>query len=382
MISRSYVWAALAVAVAILAALALPTASGDSPDVREAEIYQGSAFAYSPSGDWSDATASGTALDAGLVWADGTLSGIIDVPGSYRAVIGTDGRTVEVAIDVLPSVAINWRNGSSMTADSVVVSGSKAGSIVFPVTVAGPDGTTVTADCGDLFAFDAEQGFVLKDDVKDSAKGTYTLTVTASHESGPLYSESVLTVTVKVVGASEAPGRDAQAIASLGTRTGSVTYVVTSSGTTPVANASYAAPESPSVSGLKVQSDGRDVRVSSSVTDASKLTYNWGDGTRTSLDVQSVLQAAQHTYRDSGSFRVVVTASGPYSDGYAVAMVDSPEEPSESFFDVHGWVFLLFAVLALLAIFGFLYFGDLRMLAVGVVLAALTAITLVLGVGA
>ncbi len=315
-----------------------------------------------------------------MVWSDGTLSGTIDVPGTYRAVIEKSGGSCTIDLTVLPSVAINEHSGASMTGDSVAVSGAGAGSVVFPVTIGGPDGTVVTADCGDLFAFDAEKGFVLKDDLTDSAKGSYTLTVTASHESGPLYSESALTITVKVVSKSEAQGRDAEALASLGARTGSTTYVVTSAGTTAVANSSYAAPEDPSVSDLKVESDGRNVRISSSVTDATKLTYNWGDGTRTSLEVQSVLQAAQHSYRSEGTFSVVMTADGPYSSGYAVAIFDSPADESKGFFDQHGWIFLVFAVGGLLAASASLYTQDPRLLILAVVLATLTAVTLVMGV--
>ena len=380
--NKQFIGAALAILIVTMAALALPSASGDSPDVREAEIYADSAFAYSPSGDWSDAKASGSALDAGLVWADGTLSGSIGTPGEYRAVIEKADGSLTVELTVLPSVAINRHGGSSMTGDAVAVSGSKAGSVVFPVTIGGPDGTVVNADCGDLFAFEADTGFVLKDDLKDSAKGSYTLTVRASHESGPLYSESALTITVKVVPSSEAQGKDAEALASLGVRTGSTTYVVTSSGTTAIANTSYAAPEDPKVSDLKVDSDGRTVLVSSGVTDAGKLTYNWGDGTRTSLEVQSVLQAAQHTYREGGTYTMIVTAQGPYANGYGVAVIDAPSDASKGFFEEHGWIFLIFAVGALISVFAFLYTQDPRLLILTVFLAVLTAFTLITGVTA
>lgn len=377
---RQLIGAALAIIIVTMAALALPSASGDSPDVREAEIYENSAFAYSPSGDWSVAKASGTAIDAGLIWADGTLSGSIGTAGTYRAVIEKADGSVTVELTVLPSVTVNQHSGRTMTGDSVAVSGAKAGSVAFPVTIGGPDGTVVSADCGGLFVFDAEKGFVLKDDLTDSAKGSYALTVRASHESGPLYSEAVLTVTVEIVSASEAQGRDAEGIASLGARTGSTTYVVTSTGTVPVTNASYATPEAPKVSDLKVDSDGRSVRVSSGVTDAQKITYNWGDGTRTSVDVQSVLQAAQHTYRDGGTYTMIVTADGPYASGYGVAVFDAPADGSKGFFDQHGWIFLVFAIGALISVFAFLYARDPRFLIAAAVLAVLTAVTLVMGV--
>ena len=250
--NRQFIGAALAILIVTMAALALPSASGDSPDVREAEIYADSAFAYSPSGDWSDAKASGSALDAGLVWADGTLSGSIGTAGAYRAVIEKADGSVTVELTVIPSASVNY--------------------------------------------------------------GT------------------------------EDP--------------------------TPA----------PKVSDLKVGSDGRTILVSSGVTDAGKLTYNWGDGTWTILEVESVLQAAQHTYRQEGTYTVIVTAEGTSASAYGVAIFDAPADEPKGFFDEHGWIFLVFAIGGLIAAFLFLYTQDPRFLILAVVLATLTAVTLVMGV--
>ncbi len=375
--------AMLAVAIVAMAVIALPSASGDSSDAREAELYAGSAFAYSPSGDWTDAKASGTALDAGMEWAGGTLSGRIDLPGTYRAVIeGTDA-SCEITLKVLPSLAINGFGGNAQKGDSVVISGAKEGASVFPVTVSGPDGTDVSVECDrSLFAFDKDEGFVLARDITDSDKGTYTLTVSASHDSGPLYAETSLEVKVKVITQADASGLDAEGVASLGTRSGSVTCVVSSSGTESVANPSYAAPSEPAVSGLKLYSDGRDVRITSSVTDATKLTYNWGDGIRTMIDVGSVLNGAQHTYAHGGTHSVVITADGPYSSGYAVAVFDTPDDAPKGFIEEHGWIFIVFALLAILAFVAFYFTRDARMLIALAAFAALAIVCVVLKVGA
>ncbi len=375
--------AMLAIAAVAMLAFALPSASGDSPDVREAEIYAGSAFAYSPTGDWTDAKASGTAVAAGIEWKDGALTGTIDVPGTYRAAIESSDDSMIVEIKVLPITTINEYSGNVQKGDSIVVSATEAGAVVYPVIVGGPDGTEVSADCDrSLFAFDSEQGFVLARDATDSDAGEYNLSVNIRHSSGPLYSESSLEVRVKVLTASRASGLDAQGLASESARSGSVTYVVTPNGTQSVSNPSYAAPSEPSVSGLSLSTDGRNVRITSSVTDAQKLTYNWGDGTRTIVDVGSVLNGAQHTYSDGGTHSVVVTAEGPYSSGYAVAVFDTPDDAPKGFIEEHGWIFVLFAVLAMLAAIAFYFTRDARMLFALAAFAVLAIVCVVLKVGA
>ncbi len=375
--------AALAIVIVTMAAFALPSASGDSSDAREAELYAGSAFAYSPSGDWTDAKASGTALGAGMEWKNGTLSGSIDEPGTYRAVFEKADASCAITLNVLPSLAINESKVSVQKGDSVIVSGAEEGALVFPVAVSGPDGTEVSVECDrGLFAFDADEGFVLARDIVDSDKGTYTLTVRASHDSGPLYAEMSLEVNVRIISQAEASGLDAEGIASLGSRSGSVTYAVTSTGTESVSNPSYAAPSEPAVSGLKLYSDGRDVRITSSVTDATKLTYNWGDGIRTSIAVGSVLNGAQHTYAHGGTYSVVITADGPYSSGYAVAVFDTPGDAQKGLIEEHGLIFILFAVLAALMAVAFFFTRDARMLIALAVSAVLAVLCFFLKVGA
>lgn len=381
--SGKLIGAALAIIIVTMAALALPSASGDTSDAREAELYAGSAFAYSPAGDWTDAKASGSALAAGMEWTDGTLTGTIDVPGTYRAVFEKTGASSAITLNVLPSLTINDSKVSAQKGDSVVISGAEKGALVFPVTVSGPDGTDVSVECDrQIFAFDAEEGFVLAKDITDSDKGTYTLTVRASHDSGPLYAETSLEVNVKVITQTDASGLDAEGVASFGTRSGSMTCIVSSDGTESVANPSYAAPSEPAVSGLKLYSDGRDVRITSSVTDATRLTYNWGDGIRTMIDVGSVLNGSQHTYAHGGTYSVIITAEGPYSSGYAVAVFDTPGDAPKGFIGEHGWVFIVFAVLALLAAIAFYFTRDARMLIALAAFAVLAIVCVVLKVGA
>lgn len=254
--------AVLAVALAMTLVLAPSATSAESADVREAELYAGSAFAYSPSGEWADAKASGSALDAGLEWADGTLSGAISAPGTYCAAIESADRSLEISFTVLPA----------------------------------PD--------------------------------------TGSDDDG-------------------------------------------SDGT------SYAKPEGPAVSGLKVSGDGRSIVVSASVTDAQKLTYNWGDGTRSVVSVESVLQGAQHSYRQGGTYSVVITAEGPYATAYATAMYDAPaDQPSND----DGKLQLLFTIILLLvnlAIFAaFIITWDFRLFYAAVIMAVIDVIALLYVAGA
>ncbi len=376
--------AALAIAIVVIATLALPGASGDSSDVRGAELYAGSAFAYAPSGDWTDATASGSALDAGIAWEDGMLSGTIGVPGEYSVVLTKGDGSCTVDLTVLSPVAINGGRGNAQTGDAVVVAGAGAGALVCPVSVGGPDGTSVSADCDrELFAFDSGKGFVLARDATASDAGRYVLTVRAAHESGPLYAETSLTFDVTVVSSTAASGRTASEIAYLGTVSGGTTYVVTSAGTEAVANPSYSSPEAPSISAMKVGTDGRDVCVSSSITDAQKITYNWGDGTRSVGTVGSVLNAAQHSYEKGGIYSVTLTADGPQSSGYAVAIFEVPaDEESEGFFEEHGWAFVAFIVLAAVSAIAFWFTRDPRLLIVFALFCILAAACLFLKVGA
>ena len=373
--------AALAIAIVVIATLALPGASGDSSDVRGAELYAGSAFAYAPSGDWTDATASGSALNAGIAWEDGMLSGTIGVPGEYSVVLTKGDGSCTVDLTVLPPVAINGGRGNALTGDAVVVAGAGAGALVCPVTVGGPDGTSVSADCDrELFAFDSGKGFVLARDATASDAGRYVLTVRAAHESGPLYAETSLTFDVTVVSSAAASGRTASDIASLGTGSGGTTYVVTSAGTEAVANPSYSSPEAPSISAMKVGTDGRDVCVSSSITDAQKITYNWGDGTRSVGTVGSVLNAAQHTYSEGGVYSVTLTADGPQSSGYAVAIFEVPADGESH--EGHGWVYILFAIGAVASAVAFWFTRDSRVIVIMAGCAVLAVASFVLGLGA
>lgn len=132
---------------------------------------------------------------------------------------------------------------------------------------------------------------------------------------------------------------------------------------------------SPTVSGSTVyDSSGNplDIIVTSEFSGTSKITYNWGDGTSTTVDhgtESGTSFSARHVYEKPGTYVIVTTAynSNGMTSSYTLydAAGDSFSElPSEtggeekaSFFDEHGYQFILFAILTVVLIVAIVYFG-------------------------
>lgn len=122
-----------------------------------------------------------------------------------------------------------------------------------------------------------------------------------------------------------------------------------------------------------VGANSNTVLLSSYISGANSVVIEWGDGYRTtpmSNDEVSANFTSTHTYSAPGTYLATVYATNDqgtttskvmYSVGeeQAGAGTDEPEQPADgeqSFFDEHGWLFIVFAVLAVVCVFA--YFGP------------------------
>ena len=117
-----------------------------------------------------------------------------------------------------------------------------------------------------------------------------------------------------------------------------------------------------------------DVLATANFEGATKITYNWGDGTSTTVNVtpdSGSKFSARHVYSNAGTYAIVITAENDHGNTKAYMLYDAtngawaegdettvPEDGDKTFFEEHGILFLIFAVLAiimfLLFFFGFL----------------------------
>ena len=122
-----------------------------------------------------------------------------------------------------------------------------------------------------------------------------------------------------------------------------------------------------------VGANSNTVLLSSYISGANSVVIEWGDGYRTTPMTNSEVSAnftSTHTYSAPGTYLATVYATNDqgtttskvmYSVGeeQAGAGTDEPEQPADgeqSFFDEHGWLFIVFAVLAVVCVFA--YFGP------------------------
>ena len=133
----------------------------------------------------------------------------------------------------------------------------------------------------------------------------------------------------------------------------------------------------PTISNGSVQSatgNALDALATANFEGATKITYNWGDGTTTTVNVtpdSGSKFSARHVYNQAGTYAITITAENDKGDMRAYMLYDAtngawaevdesevPEDGDKSFFEEHGILFLIFAILAivmfLLFFFGFL----------------------------
>lgn len=120
------------------------------------------------------------------------------------------------------------------------------------------------------------------------------------------------------------------------------------------------------------------VLLTNTIAGAKTITYNWGDGVVETKDVTgtgSTFYTADHTYARAGLHTITITASNDFGNKATYIMYNAGEEgsiPNESdetpdngatdaekpgFFDEHGYQFIIFAVITVLALVAFFYFG-------------------------
>ena len=119
----------------------------------------------------------------------------------------------------------------------------------------------------------------------------------------------------------------------------------------------------PSVSDVTVMPDPADskkILLSAVVKDAKSITIDWRDGATSTPDFDgSDRYSASHVFSKDGRYTIVLEAQNDAGSKCCYIRYDTStrefeiveeDEPSEGFFEKHGWLFLLFAVLALLCV--------------------------------
>jgi len=145
----------------------------------------------------------------------------------------------------------------------------------------------------------------------------------------------------------------------------------------------------PSVSDVTVMPDPADskkILLSAVVKDAKSITIDWRDGATSTPDFDgSDRYSASHVFSKDGRYTIVLEAQNDAGSKCCYIRYDTStrefeiveeDEPSEGFFEKHGWLFLLFAVLALLCVvvYAVLYPAPIVLILAGVfaILAVLT----------
>ena len=132
-------------------------------------------------------------------------------------------------------------------------------------------------------------------------------------------------------------------------------------------------PKISDVQALSATGNGLDALATASFSGAKSITYNWGDGTQTHVDVKNTSNptySARHVYDSAGTYLVTITAENDVGTQKAYMLYDATngawaaaDETTETgdndkgFFEEHGYLFLLFAILALLMVVVFFGVG-------------------------
>lgn len=145
----------------------------------------------------------------------------------------------------------------------------------------------------------------------------------------------------------------------------------------------------PSVSDVTVMPDPADskkILLSAVVKDAKSIAIDWRDGATSTPDYDgSDRYSASHVFSKDGRYTIVLEAQNDAGSKCCYIRYDTStrefeiveeDEPSEGFFEKHGWLFLLFAVLALLCVvvYAVLYPAPIVLILAGVsaILSVLT----------
>ncbi len=132
-------------------------------------------------------------------------------------------------------------------------------------------------------------------------------------------------------------------------------------------------PKIADVQALSATGNGLDALATASFSGAKSITYNWGDGTQTHVDVKNTSNptySARHVYDSAGTYLVTITAENDVGTQKAYMLYDATngawaaaDETTETsdddkgFFEEHGYLFILFAIFALLMVVVFFGVG-------------------------
>lgn len=142
------------------------------------------------------------------------------------------------------------------------------------------------------------------------------------------------------------------------------------------------------------------INLSSYITGAYKVVFDWGDGTQTSsmdnMGKTATTYGAYHTYAKAGSYTITVYATNDQGTTtsqvfHSTTGIDVPagdaddtdktaaETKDKSFIDEHGVQFIVFGILCILALVAFFYFGiqSPYVIIAAIILAALAVLCFV-----
>ena len=132
-------------------------------------------------------------------------------------------------------------------------------------------------------------------------------------------------------------------------------------------------PEMVEISMQSATGNPLDALATANFEGTSRIVYNWGDGTSTTVNVtpdSGSKFSARHVYNYAGTYAVTITAFNEQSESRAIILYDAtngawaegteedvPEE-EQSFFEEHGILFIILAILGIVMILLF-FFGFL-----------------------
>lgn len=132
-----------------------------------------------------------------------------------------------------------------------------------------------------------------------------------------------------------------------------------------------------------------DVTVTTTVSNADRITVYWGDGTSSKIstvDADNVSYTARHVYASEANYLISIVAENSNGNTSGTIYYDSAnnlidntvkdiKSKSESIIDEHGWLFIvLIAVGAVLSVICLIWYPDNRLIALGVILIAVGAV--------
>ena len=142
----------------------------------------------------------------------------------------------------------------------------------------------------------------------------------------------------------------------------------------------------------RVADSALDILMTATFTNADRITYDWGDGNVTNVNgdgSDSSTYSARHVYGSTGTYFITIYAENERGTAKLVTIYNTGDEtgsgtdsPSEgSFFDEHGYQFVIFAVIALIAFAAFFFFGiqSRVVMITAMVSATLSVVTFVCG---